>query len=114
MTVYFVIFLVLLGAVGAGFRRKPSILNVVLYSLATVLMIGCAGLRAESVGRDYAMYRIYFDASPDTVGPGFVGQWASTLPFLDIAYVYLNSLVRMAGLSFEALVFLIALMVVTL
>ncbi len=114
MTIYFAIFLVLLGAVAAGFRRKPSILNISLYSLATVLMIGCAGLRAESVGRDYAMYSIYFDASPDTVGPGFIGQWGSTMPFVDIAYVYLNSLVRMAGLPFAALVFLIAFMVVTL
>jgi hypothetical protein len=114
MTIYFVIFFVLLCAVAADFRPRSSLMRRGLYLLATALMIACAGLRAESVGRDYAMYRIYFDATPDTVGPGFLGQWGSTMPFLDIAYVYFNSLVRMAGLPFEALVFLIALMVVTL
>jgi hypothetical protein len=77
-------------------------------------MIACAGLRAESVGRDYAMYKLYFDLSPDTVGPGFLGQWTSTMAIVDVAYVYLNSLVRMIGLPFEALVFLLALSVVTL
>jgi hypothetical protein len=114
MTIYFVIFFVLLCAVIAGLRAKQSLLHKGLYSLATALLIACAGLRAESVGRDYATYRIYFDASPDTIGPGFLEQWSSTMPFVDIAYVYLNSLLRMAGLSFEALIFLLALTVVTL
>ena len=114
MTIYFVIFFLLLCAVIAGFRPKASIMNSSLYSLATVLMVGCAGLRAESVGRDYGTYRIYFNASPDTVGPGFVGQWSSTMPFVDVAYVYLNSLVKKAGLPFEALIFLVALIVVAL
>src|SRR5271155_2003004 len=103
MTIYFAIFFVLLCAVLAGFRSKTSLMNRGLYCLVTALMIACAGLRAESVGRDYAMYRIYFDASPDTVGPGFIGQWRSTLSFVDIAYVYFNSLVRTVGLPFEGL-----------
>jgi hypothetical protein len=114
MTIYFVIFFVLLCAVAAGFRDKPSLLHSGLYLLGTALMIACAGLRGESVGRDYATYRIYFDASPDTVGSGFIGQWSSTMPFVDIAYVYFNSLLKMLGLRFETLVFLVALMVVTL
>lgn len=114
MTIYFALFFLLLCAVIAGFRPKASIMNSSLYSLATVLMVGCAGLRAESVGRDYGTYRIYFNASPDTVGPGFVGQWSSTMPFVDVAYVYLNSLVKKAGLPFEALIFLVALVVVVL
>jgi EpsG family len=114
MIIYLAIFFVLLCAVVAGFRPPSSLMNRGLYFLSTALMIGCAGLRAESVGRDYAMYRIYFDASPDTVGPGFLGQWTNTMPFVDIAYVYFNSLVRMAGIPFEGLIFLIALIVVTL
>jgi hypothetical protein len=114
MTIYFVIFLVLLGAVIAGFRTKLSLLHNGLYSLGIALMIACAGLRGESVGRDYATYRTYFDASPDTTGSGFIGQWISTMPFVDIAYVYFNSLLKMLGFGFEALVFLVALMVVTL
>jgi hypothetical protein len=114
MTVYFAIFVVLLAAVLAGFRNQVSWLSRILYWLATGLMIACAGLRAESVGRDYATYRDYFTASPDTVGFGFLNQWSSTMPFVDIAYVYFNSWMKMLGLSFEALVFLIALLVVTL
>ena len=114
MTIYFGIFFVLLCAVLAGFRPKTSLMNRGVYCLATALMIACAGLRAESVGRDYAMYKLYFDLSPDTVGPGFLGQWTSTMAIVDVAYVYLNSLVRMIGLPFEALVFLLALSVVTL
>ena len=81
---------------------------------ATALMIACAGLRAESVGRDYAKYRIYFDASPDTVGSGFIGQWSSTMPTVDVAYVYFNSLIKMSAYVLRMLIFLIALMVVTL
>lgn len=114
MTVYFEIFFVLLCAVGAGFRPKTSLLNRGLYSFATALMIACAGLRAESVGRDYASYRIYFDASPDTAGAGFIGQWSRTMPFVDIAYVYFNSVIKIFGFRFEAFVFLVALIVVTL
>jgi amylovoran biosynthesis protein AmsC len=114
MTMYFVIFFLLLCAVVAGFRAKASTINPSLYLLAAVAMIGCAGLRAESVGRDYGTYRIYFDGSPDQVGPGFFGQWSSTMPFVDIAYVYLNSLVKKVGLPFEALIFIVALVVVGL
>ena len=36
------------------------------------------------------------------------------MPFVDVAYVYFNSLLKMLGLRFETLVFLVALMVVTL
>ncbi len=85
-----------------------------LYGLATMLMVACAGFRAATVGADYESYRDYFLASPDTVGAGFLEQWATTLPFVDIAYVYLNSWAKLCGLSFEALIFLIALCVVTL
>jgi hypothetical protein len=114
MTVYYVMFLLLLGAVVAGFGPKTSLLSRGLYSLATILMIACAGLRAESVGPDQANYRMYFEASPDTVGSGFIGQWSNTMPFVDIAYVYVNSVIKMFGLSFEFLVFLVALIAVTL
>ena len=114
MIIYFVLFFFLLCAVIAGFRPKASRMNRGLYLLVTILMIACAGLRAESVGRDYGTYRIYFDASPDTVGPGFIGQWSSTMPFVEVAYVFLNSLVKKAGLPFEALIFIVALTVVAL
>ena len=76
-------------------------------------MIACAGLRAESVGADYGAYREYFKASPDTLGVGFFGQWISTMPAVDVGYVYLNSLVKIVGLPFEALIFLLALTAVT-
>lgn len=109
MSIYFAIFFVLLCAVIAGFQSKQSMLNKSWYVLTAILMIACAGLRAESVGADYGAYREYFNASPDTLGAGFFGQWISTMPAVDVAYVYLNSLIKLVGLPFEALIFLLAL-----
>ena len=114
MTIYFVIFFFLLCAVMAGFQPKKSLLNKGLYVFAVILLILCAGLRAESVGTDYGTYHDYFVASPDTLGIGFIGQWIGTLPAVGIGYVYLNSLIKMIGLPFEALIFLVALTVVSL
>ena len=113
MIIYFVLFFFLLCAVIAGFRPKASRMNRGLYLLVTILMIACAGLRAESVGRDYGTYRIYFDASPDTVGPGFIGQWSSMMPFVEVAYVFLNSLVKKAA-NLRGVVLIVALTVVAL
>lgn len=109
MSIYYAIFLVLFCAVIAGFHSKRSILNQGWYVLAALLMIACAGLRAESVGADYGPYRDIFLASPDTLALGFFGQWASTMPAVDVGYVYLNSLIKMVDLPFEALIFLVAL-----
>jgi hypothetical protein len=109
VSIYYAIFLALLCAVIAGFQSKPSILNKSWYVLATILLIACAGLRAESVGADYGPYREIFLASPDTLGVEFFGKWISTMPAVDVAYVYLNSLIRIVGLPFEALIFLLAL-----
>jgi hypothetical protein len=109
VSAYFVIFIVLLCAVIAGFQSKQSILNQSWYLLAVILLIACAGLRAESVDPDYGAYKEYFKASPDTIGVGFFGQWISTMPAVDVGYVYLNSVIKIVGLPFEALIFLLAL-----
>jgi EpsG family len=109
VSIYYTIFLVLLCAVIAGFQAKRSLLNKSWYVLGALLLIACAGLRAESVGADYDVYREYFTASPDALGAGFFGQWISTMPAVDVGYVYLNSLIKTAGLPYEALVFLLAL-----
>ncbi len=137
MSIYFVVFATLTAAVVAGFSSRvlsahplaippgaglpaspvsstPGGFARVLYWMATALMVGVAGFRAASVGADYENYRNYFLFSPDTVGTGFFEQWATTMPFVDIAYVYLNSWAKLCGFSFEALVFLIALLAVTL
>lgn len=109
MSIYYAIFFALLCAVIAGFQSRQSIVNKGWYVLAAMLMIACAGLRAESVGADYDVYSEYFKASPDTLGVGFFGQWISTMPAVDVGYVYLNSLIKIVGLPFEALIFLLAL-----
>jgi EpsG-like putative glucosyltransferase len=114
MTVYLIIFFVLICAVSTGFGSNKSILKRSSYALAIVLMVACAGLRAESVGRDLDVYREYFSASPDTIGIKFLSQWISTMPMVDVAYVYCNSLVKLIGLPFEVLVFSVALTAVTL
>jgi hypothetical protein len=109
VSIYYAIFFALLCAVIAGFQSRQSIVNKGWYVLAAMLMIACAGLRAESVGADYDVYREYFKASPDTLGVGFFGQWIGTMPAVDVGYVYLNSLIKILGLPFEALIFLLAL-----
>lgn len=114
MTVYLIIFFVLVCAVSTGFGSNKSFLKRSSYALAIVLMVACAGLRAESVGRDLDVYREYFSVSPDTIGIKFFPQWISTMPMVDVAYVYCNSLVKLVGLPFEALVFFVALTAVTL
>lgn len=114
MGTYYFIFVILVCAVLVGFGSKRSLLNRSLYIFATILMIACAGLRDESVGRDYVMYREYFLASPERIGSAFFGQWSSTMPNVEVGYVYLNSLAKSIGLSFEVLIFLIAMIVVAL
>jgi len=109
VSIYYAIFLALLCAVIAGFQSRHSIVNKGWYVLAALLMIACAGLRAESVGADYDVYREYFTASPDTLGGGFFGQWIGAMPAVDVGYVYLNSVTKAVGLPFEALIFLLAL-----
>jgi transmembrane protein EpsG len=112
VSTYYVIFFALLCAVIVGFQSRQSIANKSWYVLAALLMIACAGLRAESVDADYGAYSEYFKASPDTLGAGFFGQWISTMPAVDVGYVYLNSLIKIVGLPFEALIFLLALIAV--
>ncbi|MGO9863533.1 MAG: EpsG family protein [Terriglobales bacterium] len=109
MTIYYVIFFALLCAVIAGFQSRQSLVTKSWYVLAALLMIACAGLRAESVGADYGPYREIFLASPDTPGVGFFGQWLNSMPTVDVGYVYLNSLIKTVGLPFEALIFLLSL-----
>ena len=114
MTVYVLILLMILGTVYSLFKFPHSRFTPLLYLLATVAMIACAGLRSELVGRDYVVYRDYFSLAPQSLGPSFIRKWLETLPNVDLAYVYLNSLFKVLNAPFEALIFFIALMTITM
>lgn len=114
MTPYIYILVITVFAAIAGCRSPKSAAARRWYILAIVLMIACAGLRGDSVGRDYENYQTYFQLSPETVGKGFFEDWLNAMPLVDIGYVYLNSAAKLTGLSFEVLVFLIAVFSLTL
>jgi len=79
------------------------------YYCFAALLIQLAGFRSEQVGRDYIVYRDYFELAPNLIGSHFHKEWLSTLPNVDIGYVYLNSFFKFLGLQFEELIFFAAL-----
>lgn len=109
-----VVFTVLAVTAMCNLASRSSLVTRGLYLLSASLLIALAGLRAESVGRDYVVYREYFESSPTVLGRGFLGMWAESLARVDVFYVYLNSLVKRMGLPYEAFIFLVAFFVVGL
>jgi len=77
-------------------------------------MILCAGLRGNTVDKDYLPYQGYFVYSPDRFTSSFFQEWASGLPHVDVGWIALNTLFKSLGLSFESLVLVMAVLSISL
>ena len=104
----------ILLTVWLNYHSGTSVITKNMFVLIVVLMVAMAGLRNESVGRDYGVYREYFELGP-LIGKGsFISDWIKSLVNVDIGWVFLGSFIKTIGLPFEMMVFLVATLAVGL
>ena len=108
MIIYSVIFLIIFLSTVVAFRVNQRSTAPILLFFCALLMTSLAGLRAETVSRDYINYRDFYNFSPNSLGLGFLTERGNSLPTVDIGYVYMNSIFKYIGISFEVSILLIA------
>jgi hypothetical protein len=109
---YLALFSAALLATWCNFYSKKSIITKFVFIFTVCLIILLAGLK--QIGSDYYGYQKYFDLSPEFGQGSFISQWMNALPAVEIGWVFLCTMFKALGLSYEIMIFIVAVVAVGL
>jgi hypothetical protein len=103
---YLALFFAALLATWCNFYSKKSIITKLVFFFTVCLIILLAGLK--QIGSDYYGYQKYFELSPELGQGSFLSQWMNALPAVEIGWVFLGTMFKAFGMSYEIMIFVVA------